>query len=98
MCPDNNVRHLTRPSEDPNHPNYGPCRRLGVMFAQIFADQPQGFEGMEKKLLAFQDASVATPKPLWDEHLHQLIVHGCSEADAQRVVMQQMLYAHQWIS
>jgi len=92
-----NVSHIVRPSEDVENPFYGPSRRLHIMMMQIFADQPGGLAGLEKRIWAFQD-SQSMNRIVWDEHLSALLRHGLSEPHSQRTVIQQMLYAMEWVS
>lgn len=88
------VHQMKRIFDNPNHPNYGPVRRLWIMLEQLF---PEGVERFEARLKIYHDRQETVP-PKFDEHLDALIRMGQGEADAQRMVLQQMFSAREWIS
>lgn len=90
-----NVNEIRPIYEQPNHRHYGPVRRLWVMLEQLFADRG-GVVMVEKRLAAYQERANVT-RPRWDEHLGSLIENGQSEAAAQRLVIQQMLVAEEYL-
>jgi hypothetical protein len=96
MMPPDNIRHIARIYDTPGHRHYGPARRLWMVLEQLLADEG-GVERFETRLRLHQ-ATLGIYRPAWDEHLHQLIAQGQSEASAQRMVIQQLLLAREWIA
>lgn len=82
--------------EMPGHRHYGPCRRMSVMLEQLFADRG-GLRIVEIGMQAWRD-NRGMPSLTWDAHLGWLIDQGQGEAGAQRIVMQQLLMAAEFIS
>lgn len=88
------LMHMKRVFEDPDHPQYGPARRLWMMFEQLFADQG-GLARVEARIALYQDQALIR-RPIWDDHLVTLIRGGLHESDAQRTVLTQMFVAEQF--
>lgn len=86
---------IRRVWEMPDHPQYGPVRRLWIMLEQLFADTG-GIMKFEMSLWALQKRLGRDPI-YWDRHLIFLIDQGQSEASAQRIVMQQVLTASEFV-
>ncbi len=78
--------------EMPDHPHYGPVRRMWMMLEQMFADHG-GVKVFEVAVLTFQQQRGLQPRPSWHEHLSNLIAGGISEPVASRIVMHQCLVA-----
>lgn len=69
-------------ADDPNHPHYGPVRRLWVMLAQL------------DMLTTAETYRSPTHDVTWDE---ELVIHlngNVREASAQRSVLRHLLTAH----
>lgn len=81
--------------EMPDHKHYGPVRRTWMMLEQIFADR-SGVRAVELAIEAYQKRGLID-RPRWDTHLGWLIDQGQSEPAAQRIVLQQMLVAFEFI-
>lgn len=79
----------------PDHPQYGPVRRLWIMLEQLFADIG-GVTKFELSLWEVQEKLGRDPI-YWDRHLIFLIEQGQSEASAQRIVAQQALTASEFV-
>ncbi len=64
--------------DNPNHPQYGPVRRLWVMLAQL-------------DLLDVADRLNRDPARAWDTALAQMVSLDVSEKDAQRAILHLVL-------
>ena len=69
--------------DQPNHPHYGPCRRLHVMLMQLTANQ--SYEAADRLYGSFYDET-------WDYALVSHLKIGISEAEAQRTVLADILW------
>jgi len=64
--------------DNPNHPQYGPVRRLWVMLAQL-------------DLLAVAETFITARGSSWDQHLARLIRMGLSESYSQRMLLSMII-------
>ena len=90
-----NVRHIQRIYNSPDHSAYGAARRLWLMLEQLFADLG-GVERFEVRLHLYHDQVHGGRRLYWDEHLAELMRRGQTEPSAQRTVLQQLLVAREW--
>ncbi|ARK07497.1 hypothetical protein LAV_00122 [Sphingobium phage Lacusarx] len=68
--------------DNPNHPHYGPARRLHVMLLQLGGDG--SYSVMDNKYAAIFDVP-------WDWSLSQLLTADWPEPQAQRFIMKRTL-------
>lgn len=64
--------------DNPNHPQYGPVRRMWVILVQL-------------DLLVAADRLMTDRGDDWDHHLTRLIRMGLSESYSQRIVLGMIL-------
>lgn len=82
---------IRRIYEMPDHPRYGPVRRMWIMLEQLFADRG-GVKVLEVAMIAHVNR-MRQERRTWDEQLDFILRAGLSEAAASRMVMQQLLVA-----
>jgi hypothetical protein len=82
---------VSRPIYDqPDHPSYGPVRRLHVMLLQLAADV-----SLDAVMSHYKEVCMAP----WDAHLDFLLQGlGYCEAEAQRRVLQDLLFSISMVS
>lgn len=86
-----------RPIYDmPGHKHYGPVRRTWMMLEQMFADRG-GVRPVEIAIEDFRTMQGHAQRDGWDAHMAWLLDAGQTEPQAQRVVVQQMLVAEEWV-